>query len=67
MNLSALLRSLSCPRGRPMASDWEKTWQARAELYDLLDPPPAWDQCLVHEPWTPENPKPRTEGEPLWP
>ena len=36
--LSALLRSLSCPRGRPMASDWEKTWQARAELYDLLDP-----------------------------
>ena len=39
MNLSALLRSLSCPRGRPMASDWEKTRQARAELYDDLDPP----------------------------
>ena len=37
--LSALLRSLSCPRGRPMASDWEKTRQARAELYDDLDPP----------------------------
>jgi hypothetical protein len=56
--LCALLRSLACPRQYPAAANgWERTWQARRELYDLLDPPPTSKDPYVV--------KPRSEGEQL--